>query len=190
MSKRKGKLSLLLVVSAIAVASSTMTTYAAEIPRDTVENAQKIQEVIEIIPAETEQVRVNNPDILLVGDYRTRDLSKPTSVWDISTKGQYDFEYEIAGLSYCYSMYNITGVTETVLYCNSATNDNSTSAYGIEVYRNNAIMDTKIAAFDWYTDTDSEKQIRISNMDVDSKYYFKIVPGGKYISGWGYWKEG
>ena len=32
MSKRKGKLSLLLVVSAIAVASRTMTTYAAEIP--------------------------------------------------------------------------------------------------------------------------------------------------------------
>lgn len=186
MSKRKKIIALL--TCTVLLMSSTMPVFAAEKSEGV--NGEEIQEVIEIVTVETEPVKAENPDQLLIGDYRLKDISKPSASWNISTEGQYDFEYSVYGLKHCYSAYNITGVTESVLFVNSATDDGSTSSYGIEIYKNKTLLDTKISSHTWDTDTDHTKQIRITNMDEDAKYYFKIVPTGEYLSGWGYWKKG
>ena len=164
-----------------------VAVFAADTSEKTITDG--IQEIIEVVSVEEIQMRAETPDQVLVGDSRLRGSDKPTTSWNLSTQGQYDFDYSVYGNSYCYSGVNITGVTDSVLYVNSSTDDGSVDTYGIEIWKNNLLLDTKIGAHEWSTDTDHEKVIVISNMEQDAKYYFIIVPTGTYLSGWGHWRE-
>ncbi len=120
----------------------------------------------------------------------SRGVNKPSTTWNVTESGRYDFSFDIYPLSHCYSACNFTGTTEAVLYINAECAVSDSASYGVEVYQNGLVLDTMVGNITRYTDTDDDLQIRISNLDASKKYYFKIVTVGNSISGSGYWREG
>lgn len=129
-------------------------------------------------------------DALMVVNPKMRGLNKPSAVYNVASEGTYNFDFSVYASSVCYSGKLLTGITEAVLLVNAETDMSNKATYGIEIYREQAGFDYLIDSYTRYTDTDGNTQIRISNMDASKKYYFKIVPAGAYLSGWGNWRKG
>lgn len=185
--KKTRKIGALLICFTMVI-SNTVSVLASENVETC--NPSQIQEIITIEPVEGNVTVPEETEKLVISNPLLRDGYKPTTTWDISTEGQYNFEYSVYLNNTCYSGHNFTGVTSAVLFVNSESDTGVASNYTIKIYKNNfsIIPDTLIGSHVWSTDTDHTKQINISNMDKNAKYYFKIVPSNTYLSGWGYLK--
>ena len=143
----------------------------------------------EMVRVENAFIIQDNVDELLSINPNARGENKPSSTWNIADSGQYNYTFSLYPFNVCYSSYYFTGVSEAIMYINAACNVEDSANYGVEIYEKGTIVDTLIEDFNYYTDTDSNYQIRITNMNPNKKYYFKIVNVGNSISGSGYFRE-
>ena len=97
----------------------------------------------------------------------TRDNSRPTANWNLSTNGQYNFSGYAAGTADIYSLYNFTGVDPM---CISVRNLGSTYTITVKLIKN-ALIDYTVETF-----TVAPGQRRVVTVDVSStsRYYLSF----------------
>lgn len=113
------------------------------------------------------------PDYLDDSGIQERGTEKPatSSVWNLNTKGRYDFSGSSSDGQSLYSQYNFTGVNQITLYVDNKKNIDLT----VKVYKN-------VLGFDSLVDTftipaNSSKTFNRGTWLEDEKYYLVFSSG-------------
>ncbi|MGG2109085.1 hypothetical protein ABFY60_01160 [Lysinibacillus pakistanensis] len=173
MSKIFTKLSSLALATAVVGSGFSVNANAAELESQVLDSNEFKNEVF----YETqENVGVNDvgpglgdPNVIV-----PFGTSKPTSTWDLSTKGIYTFDGSSSGPT-LYTNYLLTGKSSVEIY---ATNQNNQFSLKFKLKRKDLIFDSTIKSFEIPAGKDGT--FTVPSLDTSSNYYLEFSPPNKF----------
>ncbi|MDO9100084.1 MAG: hypothetical protein Q7V53_04980 [Caldisericota bacterium] len=95
-------------------------------------------------------------------------LGVPSSVWNLSTQGQYNFS-GLAEASTLYSNYKFTGVTSTKI---SVSNKSTSSNLKVQLVRDDAVFDTAVSTVT--IPKNGTSTWTVTGLSSSNRYYLKF----------------
>lgn len=178
MSKIFTKLSSLALATAVVGSGFSVNASATELESQVqIVDISETQEIVKISTQENVGLNEVGPGVGDPNEIVPYGTSKPTSTWDLSTKGRYTFSGYLNSVRSLYTDYLLTGKSSVDIYVKN----NDTIRLKFKVKRKDTIFDNQIGPT-YELEAGKSGTVTVS-LDASSKYYIEFQ-GSCDVFGW------